>query len=52
MGGRGVGMTVPRNVYDFAAVLWRPKAESDKMLGLFDSRRKARRAVLEAANAR
>ena len=50
--GRGVGLTVPLNDYEVEAVLWRPKAESDKRLGMFKSRRKARAAVVEAANAR
>lgn len=45
-----VGMTVPvgGGSFDVEAVLWRPKAESDKRLGLFPSRRKARAAILKA----
>lgn len=50
--GVAVGLTVPINNYEVEAVLWRPKAESDKRLGLFKSRRKARNAVMEAARAR
>jgi hypothetical protein len=50
--GKGVGLTIRRNDFEVEAVLWRPKAESDKGLGIFKSRRKARRAVEEAARAR
>lgn len=49
LAGRAVGLTVPLNDYEVEGVLHRPKAQSDKRLGLFKSRRKARAAVLEAA---
>ena len=43
-----VGQTIPvgDGSWDVEAVVWRPRAESNKSLGVFKSRNKARQAVI------